>query len=94
MSRWRETRRLDEHLFIKDLQVVFPKVLGAAEECRFRKTKARITPRLRQESFPRAGDSGFRLCRHIFYHNRGFGRNGGNSTISDGKGEPLDVLRK
>ena len=35
MSRWRETRRLDEHLFIKDLQVVFPKVLGAAEECRF-----------------------------------------------------------
>ena len=31
----RETCRLDEHLFIKDFQVVFPKVLGAAEECRF-----------------------------------------------------------
>ena len=42
MNRWREMRRLDEHLFIKDLQVVFPKVLGAAEECRFGRTKARM----------------------------------------------------
>ena len=31
------------------------------------KTKARIAPRLRQESFPLAGDSGFRLCRLVFY---------------------------
>lgn len=51
--------------------------------CLVRKTKARITPRLRQETFPRAGDSGFRLCRDVFYHNCGFGRNGGNSTILD-----------
>ena len=49
--------------------------------CLVRKTKARITPRLRQETFPRAGDSGFRLCRRVFYHNCGFGRNRGNSTI-------------
>lgn len=34
------------------------------------KTKARISPRLRQESFPLAGDAGFRPCRGIFYHNR------------------------
>ena len=33
---------------------------------RLSKTKARIAPRLRQESFPRAGDSGFRLCRTYF----------------------------
>ena len=36
---------------------------------RLSKTKARIAPRLRQESFPRAGDSGFRLCQRTFYHN-------------------------
>ena len=48
---------------------------------RLSKTKARIAPRLRQESFPRAGDSGFRLCRRIFYHNCGFGRNGENSAF-------------
>ena len=34
------------------------------------KTKARISPRLRQETFPLAGDAGFRPCRGIFYHNR------------------------
>ena len=33
----------------------------------FCKTKARIAPRLRQESFPLAGDAGFRRCRSIFY---------------------------
>ena len=32
-------------------------------------TKARIASRLRQESFPRAGDLGFRPCRRIFYQN-------------------------
>jgi len=32
-------------------------------------TKARIAPRLRQESFPRAGDLGFRPCRRILNHN-------------------------
>ena len=50
---------------------------------RFSKTKARIAPRLRQESFPRASDSGFRPCQHVLYHNCGFGRNGGNLTFSD-----------
>ena len=35
----------------------------------FEITKARIAPRLRQETFPRAGDSGFRPCRQIFYQN-------------------------
>ena len=34
------------------------------------KTKARISPRLRQETFPLAGDAGFRPCRRLFYHNR------------------------
>ena len=31
-------------------------------------TKARIAPRPRQESFPRAGDFGFRRCRRVIYH--------------------------
>ena len=42
---------------------------------RFEITKARIASRLRQESFPRAGDSGFRPCRHIFYQNHAQYRN-------------------
>ena len=33
-------------------------------------TKARIASRLRQESFPRAGDSGFRPCRRKLYQIR------------------------
>lgn len=85
MISWRENwdSRLFEDLAVEQFQIAFPKVLGAAEECRFgfQKTKARITPRLRQESFPRAGGSGFRLCQRVLCHNCGFGRNGGNPTI-------------
>ena len=33
-------------------------------------TKARIAPRLRQESFPLAGDAGFRHCRPVVYQMR------------------------
>lgn len=33
-------------------------------------TKARIAPRLRQESFPLAGDAGFRHCRLVVYQKR------------------------
>ena len=40
------------------------------------KTKARIAPRLRQETFPRAGDSGFRPCRPVFYQNHAQCRKG------------------
>ena len=49
---------------------------------RFEITKARIASRLRQESFPRAGDSGFRPCRRIFYQNRGRQGNGEFCKIS------------
>lgn len=41
----------------------------------FGKTKARIAPRLRQESFPLAGDSGFRPCRQLLYQNQFLWRN-------------------
>ena len=40
------------------------------------KTKARIAPRLRQESFPRADDSSSRLCHYSLYHNRPLRRKG------------------
>ena len=43
---------------------------------RVAKTKARIAPRLRQETFPRAGDSGFRPCRPVFYQNHAQCRKG------------------
>ena len=39
-------------------------------------TKARITPRLRQESFPLAGDAGFRHCRLEVYQIRSRGARG------------------
>ena len=65
---------------VKELQVVLLEVLNSSEEdftCShvcysFGKTKARITPRLRQESFPLAGDAGFRHCRKVVYQNRCF----------------------
>ena len=65
---------------VKELQVVLLEVLNSSEEdftcphvCySFGKTKARITPRLRQESFPLAGDAGFRHCRRVVYQNRCF----------------------
>ena len=60
------------------------------------KTKARITPRLRQETFPRAGDSGFRLCRCILYHNFGLRRNGENFKITAdaSKSDPSPLTRR
>ena len=65
---------------VKELQVVLLEVLNSSEEdftCShvcysFGKTKARITPRLRQESFPLACDAGFRHCRAVVYQNRCF----------------------
>ena len=60
-------RALCEVLAVKQLQVVLSEVLGLYG---LRITRARISPRLRQESFPLAGDAGFRPCRGIFYHNR------------------------
>ena len=54
----------------------------AGEIGNLKTAKARIAPRHRQESFPRAGDSGFRPCRRIFYQNRGRQGNGGFCKIS------------
>ena len=47
------------------------------------KTKARISPRLRQETFPLAGDAGFRLCRNELYHNSLGRRKGQISHIAE-----------
>lgn len=66
-----------KYLAVENFEVVLLEVLSKI-------TKARIAPRiappselaslggyprLRQESFPRAGDSGFRPCRNIVYQN-------------------------
>jgi len=51
---------LDKTLAVEELQVVLPEALRIADT-----RKARIAPRLRQESFPRAGDLGLRPCRRI-----------------------------
>ena len=61
----------------------------------FGKTKARIAPRLRQESFPLAGDSGFRPCRQILYQNQFRWRNrpGEKSRITNDPRSPAPPRR-
>ena len=54
----------------------------------FGKTKARITPRLRQESFPLAGDAGFRHCRLEIYQKRFRGARGSRRKLQSPLNQP------
>ena len=51
-------------------------------------TKARIAPRLRQESFPLAGDAGFRHCRLEIYQKRFRGARGSRRKLQSPLNQP------